>query len=437
MQVLKKSYLYLLLSLLFVVSNVSATNGYFRHGYGIQYRGLAGAGSALYLSPLAVATNPALAAFMHNQIDIGLSIFNPNRQYTVMGNPSGFPGTFPLAVGTVESESNYFPVPEVGLTYALSSDGKNMFGFAIFGNGGMNTDYPVKTFDNPQLQFNPPTGVDLSQLFVSATFSRKIAENHSIGISALLVYQRFQAEGLFAFSGFSKSPDNLTNNDYDNSTGFGVRIGYFGKLNRFIAVGASYQPEINMQEFDKYSGLFAEDGDFNIPANWNAGIAINASETVTIALDVQQVFYSKVNSVGNPMDLQKLFPVLPSGAPNPMFKPLGDPDGAGFGWQDVTTVKMGLQWVMNEKTTLRGGYSIGNQPVEESEVLFNILAPGVIEQHLTLGVSQKLSDKVTLNAGLMHAFSNTVTGKNPLDPAQTIELEMNQFEGDLGISINL
>jgi hypothetical protein len=37
----------------------------------------------------------------------------------------------------------------------------------------------------------------------------------------------------------------------------------------------------------------------------------------------------------------------------------------------------------------------------------------------------------------MHAFSNTVTGKNPLDPAQTIELEMTQFEGDLGISINL
>ena len=37
--------------------------------------------------------------------EIGVGLFNPNRQYEVVGNPSGYPGTFGLMPGTVESGS--------------------------------------------------------------------------------------------------------------------------------------------------------------------------------------------------------------------------------------------------------------------------------------------------------------------------------------------
>ncbi|MCB0313089.1 MAG: hypothetical protein KDH84_07480, partial [Calditrichaeota bacterium] len=36
-------------------STTQATNGYFRHGYGTQYRGMSGAGVALYLNAMGVA----------------------------------------------------------------------------------------------------------------------------------------------------------------------------------------------------------------------------------------------------------------------------------------------------------------------------------------------------------------------------------------------
>ncbi|MCB0293636.1 MAG: hypothetical protein KDH97_25510, partial [Calditrichaeota bacterium] len=91
----------------------------------------------------------------------------------------------------------------------------------------------------------------------------------------------------------------------------------------------------------------------------------------------------------------------------------------------------------NESTVLRGGYSFTEQPIPSSEVLFNILAPGVIEQTVTLGLSRTLSQKLTLNVALMHGFSNTVSGPNPLDPFETIDLEMNQWEGDISISWKL
>ena len=107
---------------------------------------------------------------------------------------------------------------------------------------------------------------------------------------------------------------------------------------------------------------------------------------------------------------------------------LGDENGAGFAWDDMTTYKFGAQWAATKKLTLRAGFSTGKQPV--SEVLFNILAPGVIEQHVTIGGTLKLKGKKEISVYLMHALSNSITGPNPMEAPnqQEIELKMHQFE---------
>ena len=83
--------------LLAASSPVGATDGYFANGYGTNYKAMAGAGVALYLGTQAPATNPASMAFLGRRFDIGVEAFNPNRQFTVSGSPSGYPGTFGLA----------------------------------------------------------------------------------------------------------------------------------------------------------------------------------------------------------------------------------------------------------------------------------------------------------------------------------------------------
>lgn len=399
-----------------VASNVYASNGYFSHGYGIKYKSLAGAGVALSLGTLGSATNPAAMVFAGNRFDVSVAFFNPNRQYTVAGNPSGFPGTFGLAPGTIESDSKLFLIPAIGMNWML--DDNSSFGVALYGNGGMNTNYK-----NPTFGFSP-TGVNLSQLFVAPTYAKKFGDKHSFGVTAIVAVQFFKAEGLRAFSMFSSDPANLTNNGNDNSFGFGAKVGYQGEWVKNLFIGASYQMKTSMGKLDKYAGLFAEEGCFDIPSNWTAGLAYKATSDLTFVFDVQQIMYSDCKSVSNPL------------MPNIGMSQLGKEDGAGFGWEDMTVFKGGVQWQSSKSWTWRAGYSKGDQPIPDSEVLFNILAPGVIEQHATFGLTKTLANSNEISISVMRGFSKSISGPNPLEAPgqQTIELKMNQWEFEVGYS---
>ena len=84
----------------------------------------------------------------------------------------------------------------------------------------------------------------------------------------------------------------------------------------------------------------------------------------------------------------------------------------------------------------RAGYSWGEQPIPESEMLFNILAPGVIEQHLTFGVSKLVGSGQELTLALSRGFSKSISGPNALEVPgqQTIELKMDQWEFGFGVT---
>lgn len=409
----------LTLTLLFLmglmICQVKATDGYFSNGVGIKYRAMAGAGAGLHLSPMAAATNPGAMSFVGKALDINLSIFNPNRKFSVTGNPTFRHGTFGLAPGTVESGKNIFVIPTIGANWMLND---NMsFGVMVYGNGGMDTSY-----DSPVFGFQT-TGIDLIQMFVAPTFSMKFAEKHSLGISPILGYQVFEANGVLAFGTFSSDANNISNNGDNSTTGFGVKVGYLGKFTDFLSVGASIQSPIKMGTFEKYGGLFAEGGDFDIPMNWTVGVALQFDK-FGLALDLKQIMYSQVNSIGNPM------------LPNLQQAGLGTENGAGFGWQDMTVVKVGVHYALKEDLTLRAGFSTGNQPIPESEVLFNVLAPGVVENHISFGVSKDLPNGKELNFFVTHALENTVSGPNPLEfpGIQTIALTMNQWEFGVGFT---
>lgn len=274
-----------LLITLFVVTTFSvslfATDGYFRHGYGIKYSALAGSGVAVSLSSLGAISNPAGIVFLDSdRYDFNISYFSPSREYTITGNPSP-PPAFGLAPGTIESDRSSFFFPTLGANWMLNPT--MAIGVVIYGNGGMNTEYPAATFHDPS---SPITGVNLEQLFVGATYAIQVAEGHSLAVQGLFGYQKFAAAGLGSFAPFSSDPANLTGNANSTATGFGFKVGYQGMIGKMIRIGAAYQSKINMSEFDRYAGLFAEKGDFDVPANWQAGIAVIPTEALTILLDV-------------------------------------------------------------------------------------------------------------------------------------------------------
>jgi len=190
-----------------LATSAYATNGYFSHGYGMKAKGMAGAATTNTDDAFAGANNPAAAAFAGNRIDLGLDLFSPIREAT-MGDWYG-PGD-----ATVESDSNLFAIPEFGYNRIVTND--LALGVTVYGNGGMNSNYdlvpgtPVSFFGYPGR-----LGVDLNQLIVAPTAAYKINPSHSVGISPLIGYQLFKADGL----------PGAPTSENDDSFGFGVRVG--------------------------------------------------------------------------------------------------------------------------------------------------------------------------------------------------------------------
>jgi len=385
-----------------------ATNGYFSHGYGIKAKGMGGAGIAYGQDAMAAATNPANMVLVGSRFDFGLDIFSPDREANVSG--SGADGNYE------GNEDNIFLIPEFGYNHMLNDT--MSVGLTVFGNGGMNASYN-KSFG---LFGTSNVRSDLQQLFISPSFSAKVGKKQAFGIALNLIYQTFEVDGLEGFSSFSNSPNNLTNNGKDSSTGFNIRLGWTGELSDKITVGATYQSKADMSDFEDYKGLFAEQGGFDIPETYGIGIAIKATPKVNVVFDIKKINYSDVASIGNP-----LLPNFGNG--------VGADDGPGFGWQDMTVYKLGFDWQTSKNLVLRAGWNHGKQPIPESQTMFNFLAPATVEDHLTLGSTLTLQNKSELSFAFMYALENEVNGKNSI-PASfgggEVDLKMQQYS--LGVA---
>ena len=440
---IKKTVMVLVFLLIPVLAN--ATNGYFSYGTGLKSRALAGAGAAFPQDAMAGATNPAGMAFVGNRFDIGAVLFKPNRDYSAGSSlANGSMGAFTIGPGSENSGDSTFIIPSFGINYMLTE--RDAVGVSVYGNGGLNTSY-----DGGSASFDPSgmkgtgvvfpgtfgagtAGVDLLQVFFNFSYAHKFTDNFSIGISPLFTIQSFRSNGLdalasftktFAASGGTQMPTKLTQNGQEYSYGGGIQVGVLVRdAIGTIDLGISYRSKIYMDKFDDYADLFVEDGNFDIPSTLWAGFAVEVTENITFVADYQRIWYEDSDAISN--DVQNLFDCPALGGPD-LESCLGGDHGAGFGWDNMDIFKVGLQWQARPNVTGRFGYSHASQPVGSDQVLFNVLAPGVVEDHITFGatITTRMGD-VTVEA--MRALSNSVDGPNPFDTTQTVRLSMEQFE---------
>jgi long-chain fatty acid transport protein len=420
----------------------SATDGYFSHGYGMKAKGRGGASTAMTTDAFGGAVNPATMVFVGDRLDLGLDWFRPDRSASRTGSAGGSGMLDGSADG---NEAGNFLIPEFGYNKMLNPT--LSLGITVYGNGGMNTDYKGGQLDQGVCQGGAPNGVrvnllcgsgnlgvDLSQLIFAPTLGWKFAPTQSIGVSPLIGYQKFEAYGLDAFGPISSDPQHLTNKGHDTTWGAGLRVGYFAQLMPTFAVGAAYSTKIS-GKFEEYRGLFAEQGKFDIPENWNVGVAWKTAPGFTIALDYQRILYSKVKSVGNPSTAPGCAPGFPAG-PGTGAACLGASESSiGFGWEDIGAWKLGVEYQWNPQLLLRAGYNRSDNPIQARDVTFNILAPGVVQDHMTLGFTYSVTPTSEITMAYMHAFKNSVSGpaNNPyfnVGGTETISLA----EDSLGIA---
>ena len=373
---------------------------------------MAGAGVAYPQDGLAAAYNPAGMAEVDTRFDIGGDIFAP--ELAVHHNSATLPAD-------EKSHGRYFPVPAMGGTYRYTDD--ITLGFAFVGAGLM-TDYDQKlSATQPSYLFNfngnssTQAGVRLLQMQVLPSIAYKLDDKHTVGASLAVAFQGFRSEGIQSFEkdalGYTAGSGGTSNEDWDWTYGGGIRLGYLGKyMNGDLTLGANYSSRVFMNEFRKYTNLFAEQGDFDIPPITTIGLAYKATPIINVIFDVQYVQYEEIASVANRGPVNS--------DPINFFEPgagvLGLDNGMGFGWVNQTVYKLGADYQYDEKITLRGGWNYGESPIPEDQVLFNMLAPATVEHHLTLGATYMYSQDIELSANYMHAFKKTITGKTVFWP---------------------
>ena len=223
-----------------------------------------------------------------------------------------------------------------------------------------------------------------------------------------------------------------------------MRVGWLVKASDQLTLGFTGQTKMLMTKFDKYSGLFAEQGGFDIPAAVTFGGSYKFNNKLTINADYKRIFYNDVPAISN--ELPSVLPFHTGAGGTVSSQSLGGDDGVGFGWQDVDIFKLGVQYVYSNVLTLRAGVSYNSDPFEGTETLFNILSPAVINTHLSVGASYTFSPAMTFNIAFTHAFASDITGSNVnhatiaglggSGTAHQTELEMYQNELEISLTYN-
>jgi len=147
-------------------------------------------------------------------------------------------------------------------------------------------------------------------------------------------------------------------------------------------------------------------------------VAVKAHPKATLAFDVERILYGQVKSIAN-LDSNQA--------------QLGTDNGPGFGWHDITAIKTGVSFKATSVLTLRGGYNHSGLPFDATQTFFNLLAPAVVQKHLTAGATWGLRNGKEINIAYQHAFEKTLDGVNSL-PIPSANANLHMFQDSVGVS---
>ncbi len=381
-----------------------ATNGSNSLGFGTKDKGMGGAGVARATEAQSIVNNPAAVVDLPGRLDVSLALFSPNdRGYTLTGNDlSAFFGPGASFDGSQTSDDDIFAIPFFGYSQRIDND--SAWAITVSGLGGQNTNYSENFAAG--LGIPGETGIDLVQMFIGATYGAKLANGMSWGVTLSYDIQRFEAKGLQAFVGGpppfpfnTEDPSGLTDNGTDNASGIGLKVGLQGETDGGISWGASYRFKTDMDEFDKYKGLFPNQGDLDVAPTFTLGMAMPVGNGMTFALDYHFVDYEAVDAISNPVSKFTEEGVL-----------FGADNGPGFGWSSISVIKAGLEIPTSADMTWRVGASVGEDPLESDEFSLAFLVPATPTVHLTAGFTKMLDETTELSGAWIHVPNREESG---------------------------
>lgn len=380
--------------------------------------GMAGASTAAPVDFGASYWNPAVLSGLESQeFLLGSSLAFPSIHVQNSVRAGSILGVFPPTdrVGLSRSDSGVPSGLATGVAFRLSDDSPMTFGLGVFGlvGGGVNFagsfTNPVLTPHRPPEYFGfGPIYANTALLAITPMTSFQVTDRLAIGGGPVI------SSGTVSFSPafFAPGPkDELGISTFPAATnarpfwGGGFQLGLFYELNDDWNLGFSYKSPV-WQEPWAFNAAFPDlaprriSVQADIPAIYSWGVAYKGIPNALIDVDVRYFDYTDTELFGENVR-----------------------DG-GLGWRSVFAVATGMQYRLTDRLNLLAGYLYNTNPINETQTLFNVQAPGIIVHTLTVGASLRLTENITFTTSWMHGFRNAIEGPILQLPGSSTKLDM-------------
>lgn len=384
----------LVLALPLLASSLTAQQGHVMNGVGAVNQSMGGAAVGAPIDPSGTINwNPAgISALGCCEFQFGFELFQSDLEISSTFGPMS--GSTPSDVGTS-------PIPSFAFTWG-EKDSPWIFGLGAYGMAGFGTNFAASS---PSPGGNPifmpqPNGFgavysDFQLLQLAPTVAYRINKQWSVGFSPTIDRAQLSVDPA-AFAVPNSNGTYPSAAHADESWGWGFQLGVLWELESGWNLGASYK---STQWFNEFSWNSADENglprnlrfQMDFPAIASLGVGYTGIDKWTFAADLRYIDYENTDG----------------------FQEAGfSPTGAvtGFGWDSIMVLALGAQWQINDKFSVRGGYSYNDNPISDANTFWNVAAPAIIQHHLSLGASLHLSAGMTLDLAYTHGFSNSISG---------------------------
>jgi long-subunit fatty acid transport protein len=186
-----------------------------------------------------------------------------------------------------------------------------------------------------------------------------------------------------------------------------------------------------------FTGQYDISDEFEIPQSVGFGVNYNPSERLRLGLDFEWINWEKS------FDKMKL--TLTNGTNSNINILLGQ-GGVGqpdfnvdflMNWKDAIIIKVGGEYDLSKKSTIRLGYAYGTNPVPEETAI--PIIPAVLVHHIMAGFSYMLTERLNTNVAIEHGLNNKVTNGGTSLVASEYNLstvELRNLLGHLSLTYN-
>jgi long-chain fatty acid transport protein len=339
---------------------------------GAVQKGLGGAGAAHAHDATWITVNPAALVELGQRLDL-------SQEFLRMGTmlePHGLPLAVNVGAGRM-TDTNYVLIPAGAY---LHPAGGGVLGVGGFGTQGNRVEYP-KPRTTLTLFTNGDRRSDYSVVQFPLMYAHPLGRGWALGGGVVLAATRFQTDSVSL-----RFQEAKADNASDFEIGAGYVVGIHKQAGR-LRLGAAYHSKVAMGDYEKYAELLTSS--FDLPQKVRAGIALELRDGLEVLLDYKWIDWQQVDQLGNKTV------------------------NGGLAWRDQHIVKLGLNWDITPRWSVRGGVSHGESAIRDDAVFANATTPGISETSIALGGTWRMNEKHSFHVALAHLIpeERTENGK--------------------------